>query len=270
MPGWPVDVYCEPVDTDPNELPRSVVLALWLGSVAAAPGIVTRSVTGDDEPHTVSGLDGRPQVSADDLRELATLWGTGPREVCALLPAPGDPAGVPAAVTREATDAGECVLVSTESGAWAAVPQVVGFGSALEPGHLVTWRVAPVPAWSTHVAGALGSLADAERDLRTSLITATDALDALDVARWRDDAADAIERVRTSTTSRWPVPTLDGRRARVLQLATRLLSIVELASSDDGGAVNLWQADQRSTALREVERTARHALAAATYAAVPG
>jgi hypothetical protein len=118
------------------------------------------------------------------------------------------------------------------------------------------------------VAGALGSLADAERELRTSLVTATEALDSLDVARWRDDAADAIERVRSSSTSSWPVPQLDGRRARVLQLATRLRAIVGLAVADDGGAVNLWQADQRSTALREVERTARHALSAATYASL--
>ena len=45
-------------------------------------------------------------------------------------------------------------------------------------------------------------------------------------------SAEAIETVRRSSTSRWPVPPLDGRRARVLQLATRLLAIVELATAD--------------------------------------
>ena len=54
-----------------------------------------------------------------------------------------------------------------------------------------------------------------------------------------------------------------------MQLATRLLAIVDLATDDDGAAVNLWQMDQRSTALREIERTARRALSAATYGSVP-
>ncbi|MFI2102615.1 hypothetical protein ACH436_04945 [Isoptericola sp. NPDC019693] len=262
------------METDPTALPRSVVLALWLATAGAAPGVVVRSVQGDDEPHGVVGLPGRDEgaaaVGGDDagLRDLVTAWLDGPREVCALLPAPGDLGGTPAAVSAEATEAGECVMITTPAGSWAAVPAVTAFGSELEPGHLVAWQVRPVPAWSTHVAGTLGSLADAERELRTSLVTATEALDALDVARWRDDAADAIERLRGGSTDAWPVPALDGRRARVLQLATRLLAIVDLATVDDGGAVNLWQSDQRSTALREVERTARHALSAATYAAV--
>jgi len=252
------------VSPDPTTLPRSVVLALWLQAAGVSPGVAVRSVQGEDEPHTVLGL--LDAGDGTDLRELVTRWCAGPREVCALLPAPGDPAGVPAAADPDATDAGECLLISTPQGSFAAIPSITAFGSAFETGHLVTWQVREVEPWSVHVAGALGSLADAERDLRTSLVTATEALDALDVARWRDDAADAIERVRTSSTSSWPVPDLDGRRARVLQLATRLRAIVGLAVSDDGGAVNLWQADQRSTALREVERTARHALSAATYA----
>ena len=59
-------------------------------------------------------------------------------------------------------------------------------------------------------------------------------------------------------------PELDGRRLRVLVSAARLRAIVELATADDGGAINLWQADQRSTALREVDRAARRAMSAAT------
>jgi len=49
----------------------------------------------------------------------------------------------------------------------------------------------------------------------------------------------------------------------VLASAARLRAIVALATQDDGAAVNLWQADQRSTALREVDRMARRAMAAA-------
>ncbi len=47
----------------------------------------------------------------------------------------------------------------------------------------------------------------------------------------------------------------------------RLRRIVDLATHDEGGAVNVWQADQRATALREVGRAARRAVAAATLAA---
>ncbi|GAA4725822.1 hypothetical protein GCM10023216_15260 [Isoptericola chiayiensis] len=252
--------------SESTALPRSVVLALWLQATGASHGLAVRSVTDDDEPHTVVGLPGA--AGEGTLADLVAAFSAGPREVCAALPAPGDPCGVPAAAGAQATDAGECVLLATPAGSWAAVPEVTFFGSELEPGHLVTWRLLEVPAWSTLVAGTVGSLADAERELRSSLVVATEALDSLDVARWRDDAADAIERVRSSTTAGWPVPELEGRRARVLQLAWKLLAIVDLAGADDGGAVNLWQADQRSTALREVERTARRALGAATYAAV--
>jgi hypothetical protein len=62
---------------------------------------------------------------------------------------------------------------------------------------------------------------------------------------------------------------LDGRRAAVLASAARLRAIVALATQDDGAAVNLWQADQRSTALREVDRMARRAMAAAASQVTP-
>jgi hypothetical protein len=259
-----VVIYSSAVDTD-QDLPRSVLLALWLQGIGDTSDAV-KSVVGDDEPHTVEGLPGF--ADGTDLDTLFTAWTTGPREACALLPAPGDPAGVPAVANLEATEAGECVVVTTPDGSWAAVPKVQAFGSHIEPGHMVTWQVLEVPAWTTLVLGAVGSVADAERELRTSLMTATDALDQLDVARWRDDAADAIERIRSASTSSWPVPHLDGRRARVLDLASRLRAIVALGTVDDGGAVNVFQVDQRSTALREVDRTARHAMSAATYGRV--
>lgn len=258
------------MNTEPD-LPRSVVLALWLQGVGDMSDAVA-CVEGDDEPHRVHGLPG--VWDGTDLDTLLATWTAGPRTVAALLPAPGDPAGVPVAANHGATAAGECVVVTTPDGSWAAVPTVTPFGSRLERGYLVEWQVHAVPDWSTGLFGAIGSLSDAERELRSSLITATDALDALDVARWRDDAREAIERLRSADTGHWPVPQLDGRRARVLQLATRLRAIVALGSydadgrPDDGGAVNLWQADQRSAALREVDRTARHAISAASFGEV--
>jgi hypothetical protein len=248
-------------------LPRSVLLALWLQGVGAGAGPLQRAlaaVQGDDEPHAVTAAE-EVGLVGDGLAGLLATWASGPRDVAAVLPAPGDLAGVPAVVSPAAVDAGECVLVHAPAGSFAAVPTVQEFGSALEPGHLVRWDVTAVPDWRTALLGSVGSLADAERDLRRALLSATEALAALDVARWRPDAAAAIVALRSDSAMAWPVPPgLEGRRVRVLATAARLRAIVVLATADDGGAVNLWQADQRSTALREVDRAARRAMSAAT------
>ena len=55
------------------------------------------------------------------------------------------------------------------------------------------------------------------------------------------------------------MPGITGDKA-----AARLREIVALAAQDEGGAVNLWQSDQRSAALRDVDRLARHAISAAS------
>ena len=254
----------EPVSL--SVLPRSVLLALWVQHVGAGSAPLAqavRAVQGDDEPHTVTH-DDDPSFAGDQLPDLLAAWASGPHDVAALLPTPGDVAGVPAVISAAAIDAQECVLVRTGEGTYAAVPEIEEFGSDWEPGHLVSWSVHRVPDWRTTLLGTVGSLADAERELRGALISATDAIAALDVARWRPDAANAIAALRADADLGWQVPPgLDGRRLRVLVTAARLRAIVELATADDGGAVNLWQADQRSTALREVDRAARRAMSAA-------
>ncbi|OJV80394.1 MAG: hypothetical protein BGO37_03265 [Cellulomonas sp. 73-92] len=239
------------------ELPRSVILALWLqagGSRRAASVVV-----GDDEPHEVAG--GRYA----DLDDLIDDIGERTWDVAAVLPAPGDPLVGP----PDAPAAGECVLVHSNDDGWdlAIVPEVHRFGSRLEPGASVVWRTHEVDDWRTTFQAAVGSLDDTERGLREGLMLATQALVQLDVAQWRPDAADRITAVRdgslpgdrlTDEFKAWP------QRVRVMQQAARLRAIVELATEDEGGAVNLWQSDQRSTALREVDRLARRAMSAAS------
>lgn len=247
------------------DLPRSVTLAAWLPHVRGDAGWAERAQVGiqdEDEPHTVVPDDDAPAVR--DLTSLLLAWGMPGVSVAAVLPAPGDVTGVPAEVSHDAVEAGECVLVETPRGAFAAVPEVEVFGSAAEPGHLVTWRVHRTSPWTFGVLSAVGSLADAERELREALRTATEALDRLDVARWRDDAIAALASLRAEPDVRTLPPGLEGRRVRVLALAARLRVIVHLATSDDGGAVNVWQADQRSAALRHVDHAARRAMCAAT------
>lgn len=246
------------------DVPRSVLLALWL-SAGTDPVRAGAAVQGDDEPHTVQA-DGRTGAALTTwLRALPPV-----EAVSAVLPVPGDPVVVAPPAAADALDAGECVLLATAEGTVAAVPHVERFGSALEPGHLVRWRTVEVPDWRTAVLGRVGSLADAERDLRESLRVATEALVDLDVARWRPEAAEEVADLRTAALAPTRVPPhLDGQRLRVLASAARLRGVVRLATQDHGGAVNAWQVDQRSTALREVDRVARRAMAAAATSLDP-
>ncbi|QCB93809.1 hypothetical protein [Cellulomonas shaoxiangyii] len=241
------------------QLPRSVLLALWLAAPADARR-ATLAVQGEDEPHVV-------HRGEDDVVPLVQWLTDSPPavEVGVALPVPGDPVAVPPPASGPAAQSGECVLVARGDGATAvAVPHVQRFGSEYEPGHLVRWDVVEVADWRPAAHAQVGSLEEAERALRDGLRTATEALVELDVASWRADAADEIATVRDGALTPSRLPTgLEGQRLRVLTSAARLRAIVRLAARDDGGAVNLWQADQRSTALREVDRVARRAMAAA-------
>jgi len=249
------------------DLPRSVLLALWLPALRspAAPGTgragAVSAVTGDDEPHRIVG--GRWTGLGDLFADAAA----GRWDVAAVLPIPGDPLVGP----RQAPAAGECVLIHDDEGLdLALVPEIHRFGSALEPGAMVTWHVHEVDGWRTAFLGAVGSLEDAERDLREGLLLATRALVQLDVARWRPDAAERLAAARDGAlpARRLPAGLATGatsaRRVLALHRAAQLRAIVTLAGEDEGGAVNLWQSDQRSAALREIDRAARRAMSAAS------
>ena len=248
------------------DLPRSVHLAVWLPNLHGSAGQLARAVAaieGDDEPHRVVSDD--VEAPGDGLADLLDAWSPDLTSVVAVLPIPGDAAGVPAEASAEAVEVGEGVLVTTRDGSFIALPEIEEFGSAQETGHLVTWRLRSVQSWTLGVLGAVGSVADAESELRTALLTATEALDSLDVAQWHPDAADVISSLRSPVDPAWQLPPeLDSRRARVIALAARLRVIVELATTDSGGAVNLWQADQRAAALRHIGDAARRAMSAAT------
>ncbi|NAZ77752.1 hypothetical protein GTQ99_20390, partial [Kineococcus sp. T13] len=194
--------------------------------------------------------------------------GAGPAVLLLALPVPGDPRGLPgpAALNVAALEAGECVVVELAGlqQRWALVPEVTEFGSAWEPGALVTWSLrAAAPRRAPESTG----LADSERELRLALATATQALASLDVARWREDAADRIAAVRDGALAPDALPPgTSPRAARVLQTAARVLAIVELATEDDGAAITSWEATSRAQALREVAAVARRALTAAVNA----
>jgi len=239
-------------------VPRSVRLAAWgtavlrgEAGVAAAVAAVTR----DDEPHDVGGTPEAP-----DLASLLT-WLTGrATSMRVALPVPGDVASLPgpASFNVEALDAGECVLAEPSIG---VVPVVTEFGSAWEPGAMVTWHVHEV---SPRRTADWSSLGEAERALALALAEATDVLATLDVARWRDDAATRILSVRDGGLPRDVLPpTSDARVVRVLGTAARVRAIVALAAEDDGAAISGWEAQRRAQALTGLDGVARRAMAAA-------
>jgi len=258
------------------ELPRSVRLAAWGTAVLggrATPADAVRAVTLDDEPHTVGSAGDRlalPEGAglAAVLGRLADLGVPGLRVA---LPAPGDVLGLPGPPTFNAAAlaAGECVLTEPVTRGWAAdvasplglVPAVTVFGSVWEPGALVEWAVHPV---SPPRLPPAVTLAEAERELREALTSATATLARLDVARWREDAADRVAAVRDGTLPPAALPpSAPGRTARVLATAARVRAIVELAAEDDGAAVTAQEALVRAATLRTLDAVSRRALAAA-------
>ncbi len=291
------------------EVPRSVVLAAWAGAVAAGratPAAALAAVTGSDEPHTTqrrsasAGAPGHPTagppwngparpgtasttsstggrlaaLAGGGLLDLVEgLAGTGAR-VRAVLPAPGDPAGLagPPGLTADAVDAGEAVIVDDPGAggrfvaddaatATALVPEVSEFGSVLEPGAMVTWTVQPARVRAD--VDAL-DLDGAARTLRAALSRSSAELAGLDLARWREEAADRLADARGGALARdaFP-PSAPPAAVATATTAARVLLIVELASADDGGAVVAGEASARREVLRGVDAVARAALAVA-------
>jgi hypothetical protein len=256
------------------DIPRSARLAswgtAWLQGKASTSGAV-RAVEGDDEPHRVDSQNvlGR---AADDLEGLLlALREAGVRALRVVLPAPGDPVGLPGprAFNSAALEAGECVL-ATGGAALGAVPEVTEFGSEWEPGHLVTWHLRPVDERSATASGLLtgGGLADAERALKEGLLTATATLNRLDVAALGPDAAEQLRLVRRAELPPGALPAgTPARTLHVLSTAGRLRAVLALAGQDDGTVVNAFEAEERARALRELDVVCRHAVVAAVNAA---
>ncbi|MFI7589049.1 hypothetical protein ACIB24_18455 [Spongisporangium articulatum] len=259
------------------DLPRSVRLAAWgtalLGGRCDVVS-VGRAVVRDDEPHDVLVDDavaaefglpagGVPARLVDVLPMLPP--GT---EFRVVLPAPGDLLGLPgpAAFNEAALAAGESVLVGVGDGArFGLVPDVTEFGSVYEPGAMVTWHAVAVDNRPGGVAALLAmSVADADRELRSALNTAIAELARLDIARWREDAADRVAAIRDGGLEPGSLPDgTPGRCLRVLATAARVRAIVQLASEDDGAAVTGHEAVSRARTLRELDSVSRRAMVAA-------
>ena len=243
---------------------RSGVLAAWtsawLAGEAAYDDVVAR-VTGDDEPHRVTGLPGGTAETPLGWA-LPVLRERSPEGVRAVLPVAGDPRGLPGPgpFTTAALEAGEAVV----GRGLGLVPRITQHGSAADRTCSVLWTAYEV----AEPAPDPLTVPEAEHDLTAATRDAASALAALDVASWRPEVASELARVRRGVTPDLP-PGHEGRAVRLLASADRLAAVLDLARADaPGGAVTGAEARARDDALRPLATAVRRARQAA-YNAVP-
>ncbi len=248
--------------------PRSALLAAWttawLAGDAALPELVER-VSAHDDGHRFVGL------GADDLaleQAVARLRADGVTRLRVVLPAPGDPIGLPGpgAFTTAAMAASEGVLALRGDGVGVGlVPAVISHGSPFD-GTVTT------VTWTAYAVTAAGPdpgpfLHEAEHDLRIGVVEAARALTALDVARWRPELADELQNLRRQARQGIDTDELPGgypgRAREVLVKARQLAGVLQLAGGDPGAAVDNREAAARAEVLRNLARVVRRARVAA-------
>jgi hypothetical protein len=217
------------------------------------------------EDHLVADVS-EPDVEAPLREALATLSPLHPDEIRLVLPAPGDPRGLPgpgtpftgrALVTGEAVLAGELGLVPEVR------THVSGSGDSFAS---VVWWSHPLPAPSP-AGGWEVTAAEAEAELSGALATATTALTHLDIAQWRPELGAALADLRRHDDGGELPPVFNPRARRLYARASLLDRVLALAGrAAPGGAVNAFEAQQRDAALRPLTAACRRALVAACNA----
>ena len=248
--------------------PRSALLACWttawLAGEASLPELVAK-VSAHDDDHVVTGL---APAGLGLEQAVARLRAAGVTRVRLVLPAPGDPVGLPGPgpFTATALAASEGVLALRPDGSGTGlVPAITSHGTALDGTvTTVTWT-----AWDVSMPPVEPGpwLHDAEHDLRVGVVEAAWALTALEVARWDPDVALALQDLRREARHGIDTDELPGSwppRARdVLVRCRQLASVVHLAARTHGGAVDARDTEARDRVLRELAKVVRRARVAA-------
>jgi hypothetical protein len=232
-----------------GSLPDSARFALWFTAWCAGATSLDETrdaIVGDDAAHDVAGL---PSGTAPLILALGQLRAAGATGAGVALPVAGDPLGLagPPAYNALAIERGEAVVL--DGAGLGLVPLRAGSGVVWQALPAVTLRQVP-------------DLSEADTRLRVALVETADTLAGLDVARWRPEVADELMALRLPADLALP-PGASDRASRMLGLATRLRTVVELALADDGGAVSASEADRRREAILPLDHAARRALVAA-------
>jgi hypothetical protein len=220
---------------------------------------VADEICGDEE-HLVADAPGT--WTEVPVREaLPALSKLHPDEIRLVLPAPGDPRGLPGPgeFSGAALLAGEGVV----AGPLGFVPEerihTSGSGDTFST---IVWHVFPVPDIGPIPGDP--SPAEAESDLSQALAEATAELTRLDVAIWKPELAGALAALRRPDNGTDLPPGFSPRARRLFARAAVLDRVLALAGEvAPGGAVNGHEARQRDDALRPLTVACRRALVAA-------
>jgi hypothetical protein len=215
-----------------------------------------------DEEHVAADAPGT--WTEVPLAEILPMFAPlHPDRVRLVLPAPGDPRGLPGPgeFSGVALLAGEAVL----AGPHGLVPEVrrhtSGSGDVFQT---VLWRVHQLPDEPAEPGPGVG---EAEADLNAALAEATAQLARLDIAQWRPELAGALATLRRPDSVDDLPAGYDARARRLYARATVLDGVLTLAGrSAPGGAVTGHEARRRDEALRPLTTACRRALAAAVNA----
>jgi hypothetical protein len=240
---------------------RSTRFVVWVRSWRA--GLVSFDELAEeiaaDEEHLVADAPGT-WTDVPLSQALPAFVKLHPDEIRLVLPAPGDPRGLPGPgeLTGAALLAGEAVMTP----AFGVVPEVRRHtsGSGVEF-ETVLWRFIPAP--EHRPVFQLGA-AEADAELTAALLETTTKLTKLDIAQWRPELAGALQQLRRpESTANLPAG-FDPRARRLFARASVLDQVLALAEHNaPGGAVNTFEAQQRDEALRPLTTACRHALVAA-------
>jgi hypothetical protein len=224
---------------------------------------VADEIAGDEE-HLVADAPGT-WTDVPLGQGLAALSKLHPDEIRLVLPAPGDPRGLPGPgpFTGAALVAGEGVVAPGIG----LIPEVrshtSGSGVTFET---VLWRCYPLPD-PLPPAADVPTAAEAEAELSQTLAEATTTLARLDIAQWRPELAGALAALRKPDNGTDLPAGYDPRARRLYARASVLDRVLALAEhAAPGGAVNGYEAQQRDAALRPLMSCCRRALMAACNA----
>lgn len=207
--------------------------------------VAAHAVTEPDVAHHVIDNDSRlglDSLTAQPLEQALPVLRMAERDSWVLaLPTPGAMGALrgPRALNEAAVEAGEAVIGVT-----------AGVG-------LVPMRVGPAVQWRVFAAERPFTTLtpyDAERALNEVVLEAASALSNLEIA--------AGSRPRNEGSLRM-APGYPSRQLVTAERAARLLQAADTALADDGGAITLYEADQRARILRQLRAAASDALCAA-------
>jgi hypothetical protein len=246
---------------------RSTRLVTWVRSWRAGltPYDELAGEIENGEEHMVADAPGA-WTDVPLTEALAALAKLHPDEIRLVLPAPGDPRGLPGPgpFTDAALLAGEGVLAGRLGLAPEVREHTSGSGDMFST---VLWRMYPLTTVPVPGAGYEVGVAEADGELSTTLAKALTQLTRLDVAQWRPELAGALAALRRPDFAGDLPPGYDARSRRLFARASVLDQVLALAgTATPGGAITGYEAQRREEALRPLTTACRRALVAACNA----